>query len=130
MVGSDICFMTATEMAGLLKTKKLSAREGMESSPKQIERVNSKVNAIVTLIPAEQLMTQARDADEAMARGKGMGPLHSLPVAVKDMENTKGVRTTSGSCSLDMPFRRLAVTSGNSILHWRSFQKRADNSGF
>ncbi|MGD0487494.1 MAG: amidase [Syntrophorhabdales bacterium] len=93
----DICFMTATEMAVLVQKKKLSAREVMEATLKQIDRVNSKVNAIVTLIPAEQLLARAREADEAMAKGKTLGPLHGLPVTVKDLEPTKGVRTTSGS---------------------------------
>ena len=94
---SDICFMTATEMAALLKKRKLSAREVMEATLKQIGRVNSKVNAIVTLIPEERLMTQAKEADEAAAKGKPLGPLHGLPLTVKDMTAIKGVRTTSGS---------------------------------
>ena len=97
MADSDICFMTATEMSNLLRTKKISAREVMEASLRQIERVNSKVNAIVTLIPADQLMAAAREADESIAKGKITGPLHGMPVTVKDMEATKGVRTTSGS---------------------------------
>src|SRR5580692_9929969 len=94
--GSDICFLTATEMADLIRRKKLSAREVMDAHLKQIERVNPKVNAIVTLV-ADQARENARKADEAQARGATLGPLHGLPVAHKDLVETAGIRTTFGS---------------------------------
>jgi amidase len=93
---SDICFLTAVEIAGLIRRKKLSAREVMAAHLKQIERVNPQVNAIVTLV-AEQAMENARKADEAQARGTKLGPLHGLPVAHKDLVETAGIRTTYGS---------------------------------
>jgi len=92
----DICFLTAVEMAALIRRKKLSAREVMDAHLKQIDRVNPKVNAIVTLI-AEQARDNARKADEAQARGAELGPLHGLPVAHKDLVETAGIRTTFGS---------------------------------
>src|SRR5438552_11307815 len=92
----DICFLTAVEMAGLIRRKKLSAREVVAAHLRQIERVNPKVNAIVTLI-AEQATENARKADEAQARGASLGPLHGLPVVHKDLFDTAGVRTTYGS---------------------------------
>ena len=92
----DICFLTAVEMASLIRRKKLSAREAMAAHLKQIERVNPKVNAIVTLI-AEQATENARKADEVQARGASLGPLHGLPVVHKDLFDTAGVRTTYGS---------------------------------
>lgn len=94
--GSDICFLTAVEMAALIRRKKLSAREAMAAHLKQIERVNPKVNAIVTSV-AEQATENARKADEAQARGGVLGPLHGLPVAHKDLVETAGIRTTFGS---------------------------------
>jgi amidase len=94
--GPDICFLTATEMAGLIRRKKLSARETMAAHLKQIDRVNPKVNAIVTLV-AEQATEKARQADEAQAHGAALGPLHGLPIAHKDLEETAGIRTTFGS---------------------------------
>src|SRR2546428_10319574 len=94
---SEICFMSARQMADLLRQKKLSAREAMQAHLSQIQRVNPKVNAIVTLVPEDQLMAQALAADEATAKGNIKGPLHGLPVGVKDLHPTKGIRTTFGS---------------------------------
>ncbi|HEY7334399.1 MAG TPA: amidase [Bryobacteraceae bacterium] len=93
---SDICFLTAVEMAGLIRRKKLSAREAMVAHLKQIDRINPKMNAIVTLT-AEQAIQNAGKADEAQAHGATLGPLHGLPVVHKDLFDTAGVRTTYGS---------------------------------
>jgi amidase len=94
---SDICFMSARQMADFIRGNKLSAREVMQAHLKQINRVNSKVNAIVTLVPEDQLMAQALAADESLAKGNWRGPLHGLPVGVKDLHETQGIRTTYGS---------------------------------
>src|SRR5216684_2815505 len=94
---SEICFLSARQMADLIRQRKLSAREVMQAHLKQIERVNPKVNAIVTLVPEDQLMAQALSADEATAKGNSKGLLHGLPVGVKDLHATKGIRTTFGS---------------------------------
>lgn len=80
----EICFMRAVDIQDAIRSKKLSAREVMDAHLKQIHRVNAKVNAIVTLVPEEQLMAQAAAADEALANSKWLGPLHGLPVGVKD----------------------------------------------
>ena len=96
MPDRDICFLTATELVNLIRTGKLSVQEVMETHLAQIERVNPKVNAIVTLLP-DEAMTQAKAADEALARGEAIGPLYGLPVAHKDLVLTKGIRTTFGS---------------------------------
>ena len=92
----DICFLSAVEMAGLIRKKKLSAREAMTAHLKQIERVNPRVNAIVTLV-AERALENARKADEAQAHGAPLGPLHGLPIAHKDLVETAGILTTFGS---------------------------------
>ena len=94
---TDICYMRARDMADLIRQKKLSAREVMQAHLKQIQRVNPKVNAIVTLVDEDHLMAQALAADESLAKGKWLGPLHGLPVGVKDLHETNGIRTTYGS---------------------------------
>src|SRR5215470_5761283 len=92
----SVCFLSAVEMARLIRTKKLSAREALAAHLKQIERVNPKVNAIVTLVP-EMAASAAAKADEMQARKERLGPLHGLPVAHKDLVETRGIRTTYGS---------------------------------
>ena len=93
---STVCFMSTVEMARLIRAKKLSAREALAEHLKQIERVNPKVNAIVTLVP-EMAAAAAAKADEMQARKEPLGPLHGLPVAHKDLLETSGIRTTFGS---------------------------------
>jgi amidase len=93
---SSICFLSAVEMARLIRARKLSARELLAEHLKQIERVNPKVNAIVTLVP-DLANAAAAQADEMQARKEKLGPLHGLPVAHKDLMETRGIRTTWGS---------------------------------
>ena len=93
---SEICFLPATELARRIRGKDLSARELMQATLAQIERLNPRLNAIVTL-HAEQAMAQAAAADEKQARGEALAPLHGLPVAHKDLFLTRGMRTTYGS---------------------------------
>ena len=97
MSNTEICFLTATELVRLIRAKELSVREVMEAHLTQIERVNPKVNAIVTRSDLTEVMNQADAADAALARGEEVGPLHGLPVAHKDLVETKGMRTTYGS---------------------------------
>jgi amidase len=84
--------MPAVKLARLLRARKLSASEVMQAFIAQIERVNPKVNAIVTFLPE-----QALKAAKALDRRKSQTPLGGLPIAYKDLVATKGVRTTFGS---------------------------------
>src|SRR5262245_33133602 len=84
---------TATELAAGLRSRQFSAREVMESHLERITAVNPRVNAIVTLLEPEQALALADAADA----GEPRGVLHGLPVAVKDLEDTAGMRTTYGS---------------------------------
>jgi amidase len=92
---NDICFAPARKLADLLSKRKLSAVEVMRAFIAQIERVNPKVNAIVTFLP-EQALAAAKKIDSKSKTVK-RGPLAGLPIAYKDLVATKGIRTTQGS---------------------------------
>ena len=94
--GDELCDLTATELTARIRRKQLSAREVMSAHLARIERVNPKINAIVTLV-ADRAMAGAAQADEQQAHGATLGPLHGLPVAHKDLVDTAGIRTTYGS---------------------------------
>lgn len=90
-------YRDARDLARMIRSRDVSAVEVMEAFLDQIERVNPRVNAIPTLRPRGELLAEARAKDAALARGEIAGPLHDLPHAVKDLEETKGIRTTYGS---------------------------------
>ena len=96
MPGTELCYQTAREMVRRVKAREISARELLEAHLQQIERVNLQVNAICTLV-AEQALLQAEKADRAQREGRSLGPLHGLPIAIKDLVLTRGIRTTFGS---------------------------------
>jgi amidase len=92
----DLCFTPAHDIAAALRRGEVSSREVVETHLRQIERVNPRVNAVVTLV-AERALEEATAADEAFAAGGDTGVLHGLPVLHKDTHETAGIRTTQGS---------------------------------
>jgi amidase len=87
---------TATDLAASIRRREVSAVEVMDAHLARIEQVNPLVNAIVTL-DADGARRAAAEADRALAAGVTPGLLHGLPIAVKDLEDTAGMRTTYGS---------------------------------
>jgi amidase len=92
----ELCDLSAIELVARIRRRDVSAREVMIAHLERIERVNPTVNAIVTLV-AERALADAARADERAVRGAALGVLHGLPVAHKDLVDTAGIRTTSGS---------------------------------
>ena len=80
----------------MVRRREVSARDVMAAHLARIERVNPRVNAVVTLV-AERALADAARADELAARNGSLGVLHGLPVAHKDLVDTAGIRTTRGS---------------------------------
>lgn len=93
----EFCFMPATKLAQGIQNKHFSAREVMEAHLAQTERVNPTVNAIITRTSPEEALKLADRSDLLLAQGESTGPLHGLPIAHKDTEETAGMRTTLGS---------------------------------
>ncbi len=95
----ELCFATASEIAGWVRNGEVSARDVMSAHLAQIERVNPKVNAIVTMLDGDELLDHASASDDVLANESpdAVGPLHGLPVGIKDLQPTAGIRTTYGS---------------------------------
>jgi amidase len=93
---TDLCMRTAIELAAMLRGREVSAREVVTAHIARIEAFGPAINAIVTTT-FESALAKAAAADNSMARGEPVGLLHGLPVAHKDLADTKGVRTTYGS---------------------------------
>jgi amidase len=92
----DLVSSSAVDLASLIRRREVSVEEVMLAHLDLIEKVNPVVNAIVTLLP-DQAIEEAREADRILAQGRSPGPLFGLPVAHKDLVETKGIRTTNGS---------------------------------
>ena len=96
MSTDEICFMSATDLAEKVRSRRLSAVEVVQAFLARIDRVNPSLNAYITVC-AEQALAEARKADERLFQATKPAPLHGVPFSVKDLVYTAGVRTTSGS---------------------------------
>lgn len=92
----ELIYDSAVSLAQRIASLDLSCAEVMKTFLTRIDTVNPKVNAICTLLTDEALK-EADEKDAALANGVEPGPLYGLPIAIKDLANTKGIRTTSGS---------------------------------
>src|SRR6516164_7465378 len=92
----DLGRLSATELVAAIRAKRISSVELLDAYLARVESLNPMVNAVVTL-DAERARERAAEADAAWAGGDWWGPLHGLPVSVKDALDTAGVTTTGGS---------------------------------
>ena len=96
---SQIPFLSATELAGLIKSREVSPVEATEAYLERIRQVDGSLNSYITVTDGPALAA-ARQAEQEIASGNYRGPLHGIPVAVKDQFNTEGILTTGGSAIL------------------------------
>ena len=87
---------TIVEASAALRAGKVSSVELTKQCLANIERLEPKLNAFIT-VTAEHALSQAKKADDELAQGTDRGPLHGIPISLKDLYRTKGIRTTGGS---------------------------------
>jgi Asp-tRNA(Asn)/Glu-tRNA(Gln) amidotransferase A subunit family amidase len=92
----EIPFLSTIELAQLIRSREVSPVEATEAYLDRIEQVDDKLNSYITVC-REEALAEARQAQRDIEAGRYLGPLHGVPVAVKDQFWTKGVRTTNGS---------------------------------
>jgi len=96
MSDTELLFMPAVSAAALIRRKKLSPLEYMDAVLAAVDRLQPKLNCFIT-VTAEAARAGAKAAERAVMAGEPLGPLHGVPVSIKDLIPTKGVRTTFGS---------------------------------
>lgn len=92
----ELIYASAAALAQSIRTKQVSALEVVDAYLARIEAVNPRLNAVVQ-VRAEQALAEARAADSALARGQVTGPLHGVPVTIKDSLDTAGLVSTGGT---------------------------------
>src|SRR4051812_20280286 len=95
-VRSELCDLPLVEAAKQLRAKAVSSVELTDAALSRISQQNDRFNAFVTVL-ADSALERAREAEAELARGEDLGPLHGIPVSVKDLFDTDGIRTTAGS---------------------------------
>jgi aspartyl-tRNA(Asn)/glutamyl-tRNA(Gln) amidotransferase subunit A len=99
MPDSELWWWSATEVAEAIRHRRVSPTEVVGALLQRIERLNPRLNAFLT-VTADLAQRQAQAAEDAVARGDALGPLHGVPLAYKDLYATAGIRTTAGSAIL------------------------------
>ena len=96
MADSELAFAPATEMRRLIAQKQVSPVEAAEMYLSRIDELDPQLNAYLT-VTRDEALRSAKAAEEAVMRGDSLGPLHGVPISIKDLEMSKGIRTTGGS---------------------------------
>jgi amidase len=96
---TELAFLSATEIAKLIRDRAISSREAVDYFLARVEALDGPINSVVT-IDAARARKEADAADTVLARGEVRGPLHGVPMTVKDSFQTAGMRTTSGAPEL------------------------------
>lgn len=96
MKSEELCFTPATELASMLRSKIISPLELTRAILNRIESVNPKIHAYIT-VAHEMAIEDARESEKSVMKGEDLGPLHGIPLSIKDNVPTKDIRTTWGS---------------------------------
>jgi aspartyl-tRNA(Asn)/glutamyl-tRNA(Gln) amidotransferase subunit A len=93
---TELCYLTIRQAGSLLKSRKLSPVELTRAFLSRIERLDKTLNAYITVLP-DRALAAAHTAEAEILRGDYRGPLHGIPIALKDLYDTQGIRTTASS---------------------------------
>lgn len=138
---TELCYMTAGDLAKLIEKRAVSPVEIIEAHLQRIDSLEPALNSFITLLP-EQAMFAAKQAEEQIAAGRYKGPLHGIPFGLKDLYYTKGVRTTSGTrvfdgfipeydCTIAAKFREAgAILLGKLNLHQLAYGATGENPDY
>ncbi len=96
---SQLPFLSATELASLIKSREVSPVEATEAYLERIPQIDGKLNSYIT-VTADRAMADARQAEQEIVSGNYRGPMHGIPIGIKDQVYTKGILTTGGSTIL------------------------------
>ena len=141
MEGLELCYMSAGELSRLVESREVSPVEIVEAHLARIDATEPVLNSFITLLP-EEARSAARRAEREIQAGAYRGPLHGIPVALKDLYNTAGVRTTSGSrifdtfipsedCTVATRFKEAgAILLGKLNLHQFAFGPTGENPDY
>ena len=137
----EICFASAAQLAPMIKSCELSPVEIVEAHLSRIRDTEPVLNSFITVLP-DAAMTAARQAERDIRAGRYRGPLHGIPVGLKDLFNTGGVRTTSGSriydnyvpsqdCTVAARFREAgAILLGKLNMHQFAYGPTGENPDY
>ena len=137
----EICYLSAGELSRLVRNKDISPVEIIDAHLSRIQSTEPVLNSFITLLP-EEAQAAARQAERDIQAGRYRGPLHGIPVALKDLFNTGGVRTTSGSkifdnfipaedCTVAARFREAgAILLGKLNMHQFAFGPTGENPDY
>jgi Asp-tRNA(Asn)/Glu-tRNA(Gln) amidotransferase A subunit family amidase len=111
VIDKDLCFLPATELAARIRRRDLSPVEVVKAYLGRIEDRNPSINAY-TLVLADSALDSAREAETAVMSGRSLGPLHGVPVAIKDLDDFAGAPTSMGSLAVQ---NRVPKTSAAAV---------------
>ena len=112
-VAGDLTSLSLAQASDLVRRRRVSPIELTNACLAKIERLNPRLNAFIT-VTADSALAQAHVAEQEIQRGRGCGPLHGIPIALKDLFDTAGVKTTAAT-SVDTQNRQLIDTSKPAI---------------
>ncbi|MFQ6027130.1 MAG: amidase [Dehalococcoidia bacterium] len=137
----ELCYLSAGDLSRLVQRRELSPVEIIDAHLSRIEATEPVLNSFITLLP-DQARQAARQAESQIQAGNYLGPLHGIPVGLKDLFNTGGVRTTSGSrifddfipaedCTVAVRFRQAgAILLGKLNMHQFAYGPTGENEDY